>query len=154
MSIPSVELPPESARILKRFDHVGIAVRDVEKALSVYRNVLGGRLTLFREMGTTNDYYFTQIILAGQKIEFIEPIAEKESFLTKFLRERGEGLHHLTFQVDDIQKAVSHLKSAGLRVVDEFYEDPLWRTAFISPRSSNGALIQIYQTSPGSAYDG
>ncbi len=141
-------------KIIKRFDHVGIAVRDVDDVLKVYGDILGGRLSVYKELGTTSDYTFTQIELGGQKLEFISPIEGKtDSFLTRFLENHGEGLHHLTFQVADIKEATRLLRERGIRIVDEFYEDPIWRTAFVSPRSSRGVLIQLYDTIAGSRYD-
>jgi len=152
LNIPgTVSILPGS--LIKRFDHVGIAIRDVEDALKVYRDVLGGKLLVYKEEGTTKDYRFTQIELGGQKIEFISPVDGNESFLTKFIEKHGEGMHHLTFQVKDIAQTTRYLRENGLRIVDEFYEDPIWRTAFISPRSSRGVLIQLYETTPGSRYD-
>jgi methylmalonyl-CoA/ethylmalonyl-CoA epimerase len=140
--------------LLKRFDHVGMAVKDVDRALATYCDILGAKKTIYKQMGTTADYTFTQVSLGGQTIEMIEPIEGKESFLTKFLKERGEGLHHLTFQVYNIVDAIQYLKKEGVRIVDEFLEkDPLWQTAFISPKSSNGVLIQLYETQAGSQYD-
>jgi methylmalonyl-CoA/ethylmalonyl-CoA epimerase len=141
------------AEPLKRFDHVGIAVNNVDSALRIYRDILGGVVTVYKEMGTTSDYLFTQFVLGKQRIELLEPLAGKEGFLTRFLSRWGEGLHHLTFQVEDIRKARDYLTSKGLRITDEFYEDPLWKTAFISPNSSTGVLIQLYETIPGSKYD-
>jgi methylmalonyl-CoA/ethylmalonyl-CoA epimerase len=144
----------ELGDFIKRFDHVGIAVRNVDEALKTYRDILGSKVLIYKEIGSTQDYMFTQISLGGQTMEMIEPLSDKESFLTKFLKERGEGLHHLTFQVYDIKQTIRFLKSKGIRIVDEFIEsDPLWRTAFISPRSSNGVLIQLYETIEGSQYD-
>ncbi len=142
-----------SAEVFKRFDHVGIAVNNTDSALTIYRDVLGGVVTTYKEIGTTNDYVFTQFILGMQKIELLEPLEGIESFLTKFLARWGEGLHHLTFQVENIIAARDLLTSKGLRMTDEFYEDPLWKTAFISPRSTSGVLIQLFETIPGSKYD-
>ncbi len=137
----------------KRFDQVGVAVSNVDSALAIYRDILGARVTLYKVVGTTKDYTFTQFTLGGQRIELIEPIEGKQSFLTNFLETRGEGLHHLTFQVTNIKEATEQFKSKGLRITDEFLEDPIWRTAFISPRSSRGVLIQLYETTSGSLYD-
>jgi methylmalonyl-CoA/ethylmalonyl-CoA epimerase len=141
------------SEILKKFDHVGIAVNTTDSALKIYRDILRGEVTVYKEMGTTNDYLFTQFKLGKQRIELLEPISGKESFLTRFLSRWGEGLHHLTFQVENIQRARDYLVSKGLKITDEFYEDPLWKTAFISPKSTSGVLIQLYETMPGSKYD-
>jgi methylmalonyl-CoA/ethylmalonyl-CoA epimerase len=142
-----------ASEILKQFDHVGIAVNSTDCALKIYRDVLGGEVTIYKEMGTTNDYLFTQLRLGKQRIELLESISGRESFLTRFLSRWGEGLHHLTFQVENIQRARDYLTSQGLRITDEFYEDPLWKTAFVSPKSTSGVLIQLYETIPGSKYD-
>ncbi len=138
---------------LKHFNHIGIAVWDTEKALRVYRDILGGKVTLYKGMSTKGDYTFTQFLLGSQRIELIEPLGQSESFLTRFLNRWGEGLHHLTLQVDDIRETAEYLKSEGLKITDEFFEDPLWKTAFISPNSADGVLIQLYETAPGSKYD-
>ena len=140
--------------ILKRFDHVGIAVWNTDDALLVYRDILGGELLRYKLKGTGGVYDFTQLELGRQKLEFIEPVAEMgESFLTKFLRTKGEGMHHLTFQVNNLADATSYLRDKGLRIVDESFQDPIWMTGFVSPRSARGVLIQIYETSRGSEYD-
>ncbi len=138
---------------LKRFDHIGIAVRSVDSALSIYRDILGAKVDIYKEIGTTKDYTFTQFMLCGQRFELIEPVEGKQSFLTRFLETRGEGLHHLTFQVTGIREAAEYFKSKGLRITDEFFQDLIWQTAFISPRSSSGVLIQLYETTHGSRYD-
>ncbi|HXQ91506.1 MAG TPA: VOC family protein [Nitrososphaerales archaeon] len=139
--------------LFRRFDHVGIAVRNTDTALLIYRDILGGVVTTYKETGTTEDYTFTQLVLGKQRIELLEPVGNVESFLTKFLAKWGEGLHHLTFQVDDIKRAFDYLTAKGLKITDEFYEDPVWKTAFISPKSASGVLIQLYETTPGSKYD-
>jgi methylmalonyl-CoA/ethylmalonyl-CoA epimerase len=139
--------------LFRQFDHVGIAVRNTDATLAVYRDILGGVVTTYKEIGTTKDYTFTQLVLGKQRIELLEPIGSVKSFLTKFLAKWGEGLHHLTFQVDDIKEAIEYLTLKGLKITDEFYEDPVWKTAFISPKSSSGVLIQLYETTPGSQYD-
>lgn len=140
--------------IIKRFDHVAIAVNNTDSALTIFRDILGGVVSTYKEIGITGDYLFTQFVLGRQKIELLEPVPGKDSFLTKFLAKYGEGLHHLTFQVKDIRKARDFLVASGLKITDEFYEDPLWKTAFISPKSMTGVLIQLYETIPGSRYDG
>lgn len=138
---------------IKHFNHVGIAVWNTDRALQVYSDILGARVTLYKGVSAGGEYTFTQFLLGGQRIELIEPLGQSESFLTRFLKKWGEGMHHLTFQVDDIRATAQYLKKKGLKITDEFFEDPVWKTAFISPNSTSGVLIQLYETVPGSEYD-
>ena len=74
--------------------------------------------------------------------ELLEPLGE-DSFVRAFLDKRGEGLHHLTFDVPDAKAKLTELKERGVRVVDEREFSPDSYEAFLSPRSSHGVLIQI-----------
>jgi len=126
-------------------DHTAIAVRSIDSALLLYRDILGGdpqELSVHPEKG------FQALTLRyphGGAIELIAP-AGPTSFVQDFLDRRGEGVHHITFLVEDLQAAVAEARAAGLRVVDEDYTNPNWREAFISPRSANGTIIQLAQT--------
>jgi methylmalonyl-CoA/ethylmalonyl-CoA epimerase len=64
----------------------------------------------------------------------------------KFLRERGPGVHHLTFIVRNIEELVSKLKTEGYRIVGEDFSNPRWKEAFISPPSANGTVVQLAET--------
>jgi methylmalonyl-CoA/ethylmalonyl-CoA epimerase len=132
---------------IKRFDHVGIAVENVDEALSFYQNILQAQVISYRKLSFSKDYTWTQFSLGSQLFELIEPVKKKPSFLTRFLEKYGEGLHHLTFEVENIKKAISILSSKNIRITDESFDDPAWQTAFISPRSSHGVLIQMYENS-------
>jgi methylmalonyl-CoA/ethylmalonyl-CoA epimerase len=75
-------------------------------------------------------------------IEPVDPL-DTENFLVRFLRDRGEGVHHLTFKITDIEEAVARAERLGFEVVgvDLSYEP--WKEAFIHPKGANGVLIQI-----------
>jgi methylmalonyl-CoA/ethylmalonyl-CoA epimerase len=126
-----------------KLDHVGIAVRNVDEALQFYGHTLQGKLTVRKGLGTTKDHTYTQLKIGKSKIELIEPLGHCE-FLERFFEKKGEGLHHLTFEVDNIFNAIDHLEERGLRVVDKDVTDPNWMTAFISPKDTSGVLIQFY----------
>ena len=64
----------------------------------------------------------------------------------KFLRERGPGVHHLTFKVKNIEQLAAQLKALGYRVVGENYHNPHWKEAFISPLSANGTVVQLAES--------
>lgn len=129
-------------------DHTAIAVHSIEAALPLYRDVLGGDpepIHHHEEAG------FSTLQLRyphGGGIELIAPYGPS-GFLHDFLAKRGEGVHHITFLVDDLRAAVAEARAAGARVVDEKYENPRWFEAFISPKSANGTIVQLAQTNDG-----
>jgi len=91
------------------------------------------------------DFRWIQFDLPGQgRLEMISPIVEDgENFLNRYLDEHGEGLHHLTFKVTDIGKAVARAKELGFTVVGFNDSDPDWKEAFVHPASAHGVLIQL-----------
>ena len=126
-------------------DHTAIAVHSIEAALPLYRDLLGGDP---QELSEHPEKGFAALTLRyphGGGIELIQPLGPN-SFVQKFLERRGEGVHHITFLVEDLRAAVAEARAAGMRVVDENHSNSSWREAFISPRSANGTIIQLAQT--------
>jgi methylmalonyl-CoA/ethylmalonyl-CoA epimerase len=124
------------------FDHVAIAVRRILDAEPFLRDVLGGTLG---EGGTGSGFTFRQYVFPGGVVELLEPRGA-DSFLIRFLRDRGEGLHHITFKVTGLREWADRLRAAGYRVVGENYENPAWRELFVHPKSGHGVLIQLAET--------
>ncbi|HLW46928.1 MAG TPA: VOC family protein [bacterium] len=124
------------------FDHVAIAVRRILDAEPFLRDLLGGTPG---ERGTGNGFTFQQYAFPGGVVELLEPRGE-DSFLVRFLRDRGEGLHHITFKVAGLRAWADKLRSAGYRVVGENYDNPAWRELFVHPKSGHGVLIQLAET--------
>jgi len=133
---------PVSTRWL---DHTAIAVRSIEDALPFYRDVLGGDPQELYERPEKGFRTLTLRFPYGGGIELISPLGE-DSFVQSFLDRRGEGVHHITFIVEDLAQSVAEARAAGIRVVDENYDRPEWQEAFISPRSANGTIIQLAQS--------
>ncbi|MBO3750519.1 VOC family protein [Streptosporangiaceae bacterium NEAU-GS5] len=80
----------------------------------------------------------------GARLELLEP--SNPGFLTRFLDARGEGPHHITFDVPDLRASVGHAHELGLRIVGEDYSHPPWREAFIAPDGRHGVVIQLAQS--------
>lgn len=126
-------------------DHIGIAVRKIDDALAFWEDCLGfectGRETV-PEHGTTTAFLNTK----GTQLELIEP-TDETSPVARFLERRGEGIHHISIRVDDIDSAVEHARSRGLEVVSEHPRIGTngARIAFIHPRSSGGVLLELCQ---------
>jgi methylmalonyl-CoA/ethylmalonyl-CoA epimerase len=130
-------------KVLK-VDHVGVAVRDKESAQRFLTGMLGARKVI-DESWVYNDQEFNwAYFLIGEQgmIELISS-SDPENFVNRFIDRRGEGLHHVTLQVEDLLEAVEFLTSRGVRVVDVNTDDPHWKEAYISPRDAFGVLIQL-----------
>jgi methylmalonyl-CoA/ethylmalonyl-CoA epimerase len=127
----------------ERFDHVSIGVREVEGAAFLFRDVLGGDFVGAMEV-PDEGFRFVQYRYPNRmKIELMEPIG-RAGFLTKFLDSRGEGVHHLSFKVGDIDAHVDDLRSRGIEPVHVVVQGP-WKEAFIHPRQAHGVLIQLLE---------
>jgi methylmalonyl-CoA/ethylmalonyl-CoA epimerase len=126
---------------LGKLDHIGIAVRSADEARKFFEGILGARF-LHESARAEDGFRVLNFELQGLIVELIEPVGEN-SFVQKFIDMRGEGMHHLTFNVPDSRAKVAELKAQGVRIVEEhdWSEDSF--EAFISPRSSHGVLIQI-----------
>lgn len=130
---------------VEALDHTAIAVRDLQAALPLYRDLLGGVPSGFERISSKGFMWLTLRYPNGSQVELLAPSGDS-GFLQDFLARRGEGAHHMTFIVRDLKHAVERARAAGLRIVDEDYREPRWQEAFISPRSAFGTIIQLAQT--------
>lgn len=124
-----------------RFDHVGLVVRDVRAAAHLFIDVLGGEFLLGGDNHLTHNRV-VQIALGGSKVELLQPLDE-ESALTAYLARRGEGFHHITLRVDDLERAVDQCREADVAPVEIDHSNPVWQEAFLSPRATGGTLLQL-----------
>ncbi len=124
-----------------KLDHIGIAVKSIAEARKFFEDILGAS---FMHEGSNEaaGFKLAEFDLNGFTIELLEPLGEN-SFLHKFLEKRGEGMHHLTFNVPDSRSKIAELKEEGVRIVDETEWSPTSYEAFISPRAAHGVLIQL-----------
>ncbi len=127
-----------------KLDHVAWAVWDLTGPVRILTDVLGAR---YCDGGdeTAAGFRWLQFQLPHGKIEVIEPL-RRDSFLSRFLDRRGPGLHHITFYVEDIERALEGLRQAGFEPVDVNLSHESWKEAFIHPRDAHGVLFQIAET--------
>jgi methylmalonyl-CoA/ethylmalonyl-CoA epimerase len=142
--LPTVQLAGEFG--VEALDHTAIAVRDLQAALPLYRDLLGGVPSGYEQISDKGFMWMTLRYPNGSQVELLAPAGDG-GFLHEFLARRGEGAHHMTFIVRDLRVAVERARAVGLRIVDEDYREPRWQEAFISPRSAFGTIIQLAQTS-------
>jgi len=126
--------------------HIGIAVKDIEKSLEIYQDLLG--LELEGKHDVEDQNVITAFFPVGEThIELVQP-TEGNIGVTKFIEKRGEGVHHICFEVDDIETALKDLKARGARLIDEEprkIEGGKKKIAFLHPKSTGGVLIELYQ---------
>ena len=130
-----------------RFDHVSIAVHRIEQGIAFFQRYFPTHPRHDKELSeqAQGGFLWQDFYLGGTALEFIEESPGRESFITSFIRRHGEGLHHLSYEVDRLDPIVSALKGNGVRIVDEHTFPDGQRTCFISPRSAFGVLIQLWQ---------
>jgi methylmalonyl-CoA epimerase len=127
-----------------RVDHVSIAVREIDAALGFFRSLLPIEMRVGKRPGYTDDFNWCDFYLGQFKLELIEATGP-DSFVRRFIDRRGEGLHHLSIEVTDLEPLLGRLEADGVRIVDRFDAGDGEFTAFISPRSAHGVLIQFWQ---------
>ena len=134
-----------------RLDHVALATRDATPALAVLVGDLGATVM---SGGLAVGYRPMQVFLGdaeeGMKVELLEPwLADQNDFLDRFITRHGEGPHHLTFKVDDIEATLERVEAAGITPVGVDLSMPMWREAFLQPRDAQGTVVQLASsTSP------
>jgi len=130
---------------IKRIDHIAIVVDDLDSALGFWRDALG------LEIIAVEDIPEQQSIVAflpagGSLVELVKPTTA-DSGVARYLQKRGPGMHHICFEVEDIDSALADLKTRGVRLINEA---PLTgadgkRLAFIHPESTHGVLVELYE---------
>jgi len=135
--------------MIRKIQHIGIAVRSLQEAVPFYRDVLG--LTLLGTEEVAEQKIRAAIFRVGEStIEVIETTAP-DGPVGKFLEKNGEGIHHLCFQVGDAAAALSHAKGKGVRLIDETPRQGVhgMRIGFLHPRSTFGVLTEFAQEGEG-----
>jgi len=126
-------------------DHIGIAVKSIDEALKFWEDALGIKCT-GREEVEEQKVITAFLPLGGTEIELLEPTSP-DSPISKFIENRGEGIHHLALRVEDIETALKELKDKGLRLIDEKPRcgAGVARIAFVHPKATGGILLEISQ---------
>ncbi|MGD9346214.1 MAG: VOC family protein [Candidatus Aminicenantes bacterium] len=129
--------------MIRQISHLGIAVKDLEETMSFYRTVLGlyPSAPITGGKGTIK----ASMIKVGEvHIELLQPLG-KEGVMAKFLEKRGEGFHHVCYEVDDLHKAIASIKKEGVEVLGEPMDGVEGLSIFLHPRDTHGVLTELVQ---------
>jgi len=128
---------------IKHIDHIGIAVKGLEQAGKFYTDILGLKI---EEVENVADQKVNVafIPITDSEVELLES-AEPDGPVAKYISARGEGVQHIAFRVEDIDKALEELKEKGVRLIDQTPRKGAGgaRIAFIHPKETNGVLVEI-----------
>ena len=132
-----------------RVDHIGLAVEDLDAAIALHEEAYGMAL-VHREVVDEQGVEAVLLDVGENHVELLRPLAD-ESPVGRFLAERGPGLHHVAYQVTDVQATLAELRERGLQLIDETPRTGIRgsRVAFLHPASSGGVLTEIVQPSEG-----
>jgi methylmalonyl-CoA epimerase len=131
--------------MLKKIEHIGVAVQNIEKSIPLFRDILGIPLEKVYE----SDAIKTKVAffpLGDSTIELIEAM-DPSSPVAKFIQKRGEGIHHICFGVKNVEAALRHFEAQGIELLNRTPR----RTengdliAFLNPKSTNGVLIELVE---------
>lgn len=136
---------------MKKIEHIGIAVKDLEKANALYTILLGE--SPYKQEAVESEHVMTSFFRAGtNKIELLAATSE-DSTIHKYLEKNREGIHHIAFAVDDIEAEMLRLKKEGFRILNEKPKRGADNKliCFIHPKDANGVLIELCQDIPVSS---
>jgi len=129
---------------IKKINHVAIVVADIDESLKFWQDGLGIKLDHVEDVPSQKSMV-AFLPLGESEVELVKPTSQ-DSGVAKFLEERGGGMHHLCFEVDDIAGMLVDLKAKGIRLINE---EPLIlpgrKMAFVHPKSTGGVLVELYE---------
>jgi len=133
------------AVVFGSIDHIGVAVADLDAAIAIHRDTYGMPL-VHRETSESQGVEAALLDVGESHVELLAPLGD-DTPVGKFLAKRGPGLHHVAYQVDDIEAVLRRLRDQGMRLIDESPRTGIRQSqvAFLHPSSSGGVLTEIVQ---------
>jgi methylmalonyl-CoA/ethylmalonyl-CoA epimerase len=131
--------------MFRKIEHLGIAVESIEKSLAIYESLLGK--SCYKTEIVESEFVKTAFIHVGEsKIELLEA-THPDSPIAKFLVKKGQGFHHVAFDVDDIEAEISRLEKEGFELIHQSAKKGADNKmiAFLHPKSTEGLLVEICQ---------
>ena len=131
--------------MVKKIEHIGIAVKNLKQANEVYEQLLGDppyKIESVESEGVNTSFFQT----GASKIELLEA-SHPNSAIAKFIEKKGEGIHHIAFAVEDIKAEMERLKKEGFKIINEYPikgADNQW-VCFVHPKDTKGVLIELCQ---------
>lgn len=131
--------------MIKRVHHIGIAVKNLKESAALFERVLGLKPSAIEDVPCQRVSEAIYRVGEGIEIDLLEPTGP-DSAVARFLERRGEGLHHICFEVDDVNAELKKMEEKGVELIDREGRDGVaGKIAFIHPKSVNGVLVELVQ---------
>jgi methylmalonyl-CoA/ethylmalonyl-CoA epimerase len=130
---------------MRKIEHIGIAVKDINSANKLYATLLNTEP--YKQEKVDSEGVITSFFMCGEsKIELLQA-TNPDSPIAKFIEKRGEGIHHIAFDVENIEKEIQRLQDEGFQLIHQTAKDGADNKliAFLHPKSSNGVLVELCQ---------
>ena len=135
--------------MIKRVHHIGIAVNNLKESVALFERVLGIKPAAMEDAPCQKVSEAIFKVGEGMEIDLLEPTGP-DSSVAKFLERRGEGLHHIAFEVDDVNAELKAMEEKGIQIIDrEGREGVAGQIGFLHPKSVNGVLVELLQPREG-----
>lgn len=129
--------------LFKKINHIGIAVKKLEDSLPIFQDILDMKCATIEEVADQK-VKVACLPIGESEIELLESTSSEGS-IARFIEKRGEGIHHIAFEVDNLKSVLEDLKKKGVQLIDQEPRHGAGgiRIAFLHPRSTNGILIEL-----------
>lgn len=129
--------------MIRKIAHIGVAVKSIEEAEKFYSEILSLNVS---DREQQDELKISFLPIGDTRIELLQSMTS-EGVISKFIEKKGEGIHHIAYQVDDIEKALAHLQSSGIQLIDKQPRKGAHnsKVAFINPKSSYGILVELVE---------
>jgi methylmalonyl-CoA/ethylmalonyl-CoA epimerase len=131
--------------MIKRLHHIGIAVRNLKESVALYERLLGIKVHAIKKAPRQQVREAIFKVGEGAEVDLLEPTGP-DSVLARFLEKHGEGLHHICFEVDDVDAELKAMAAKGVEAIDKQGRQGMaGKIGFLHPRSAQGVLIELVQ---------
>jgi len=132
---------------MKKIEHIGIAVENIKKSNELFELLLGQ--PPYKQETVESENVLTSFFKMGEtKVELLQGLTKGEDAITKFIEKRGEGIHHIAFEVSDIEQKMKELEDKGFKLISKVPKKGADNklVAFLHPKSTNGILIELCES--------
>lgn len=130
---------------IRRVDHIAVAVKNLDDAIERFGNVLGAELIRKKEIKLSGSRILVAYLKLGDTIIALDQATDPGGFVTKFIERRGEGLHHLGLEVDDLDEFKEDLRKKGVQIPHEEKPGGVRKEILLSPKDLCGVLCQVME---------